>query len=96
MKLRASVLAATAVVLLSAPLAPQKAEAEVLPVVVGVVAGAIVWPYLVPAAAVAEAPAAAAGWGWNEAASWQWQHALAMPAVVGGIIGGLLGYAVGR
>jgi hypothetical protein len=42
-----------------------------------------------PIAGAAAAPAAAA-------AAWTWRSALAMPAVVGGLIGGLLGYTAAR
>ncbi len=98
------------------PPAAEQSSSEadyVVPIVVGVVFGALAWPLVAPAAAItadnvvgaggarvvaaraapiagaAAAPAAAA-------AAWTWRSVVAAPAVVGGLIGGLLGYAVVR
>jgi hypothetical protein len=79
------------------------ASSYVLPVVIGVVIGAIAVPMLVtavtdmtmmgaaPAAAPAGAAAAAA-----PAAGWTWHTVLTMPEVIGGVVGGIAGYSFSR
>ena len=96
------------------PAAQSGSEADyVVPIVIGVVFGALAWPLVAPAAAItadnvvaaggarvvaagaapiagaAAAPAAAA-------AAWTWRSVLVTPAVVGGLVGGLIGYATIR
>jgi len=98
------------------PSASEQSSSEadyVVPIVIGVLFGALAWPLVAPAAAItadnvvaaggagavaaraapvaraAAAPAAAA-------AAWTWRSVLATPAVVGGLIGGLAGYAATR
>ncbi len=88
----------------SAQPVPMQSEARsgmvhyIVPVVVGVVIGALVVPMVMPAVvpatlqpAVAMAPAAAA-----TATAWTWHSMITMPAVIGGVAGGLVGYAVAR
>ena len=93
---------ATAPIPMAMPETPS--STYLVPIVIGVVAGALVWPLLLPAETVAVGAVAAAP-GMPAVVDvaavpapgvWGWRSVLAAPAVAGGIIGGLLGYAVAR
>jgi hypothetical protein len=125
MKSRGVVTAILALALVGAPVLVPDASAQqipptstqdnseadyVVPIIIGVMLGALAWPLVAPAAVITADNVVAAGGAGGvvaraapiagaaaapaaAAAAWTWRSALAMPAVIGGLVGGLLGYA---